>query len=95
MTRAALTSYLWEREQPTTARSFLDFGLSLGVDRGDELCNPAVRLLGHVTLDVAQPKVALEAYNETLAARLKLVSADGPVIANVYDSVALRSHRNG
>ena len=79
---------MWEREQPTTARSFLDFGLSLVVDRGDELSNPAVRLLGHVALDVAQPKAALKAYNETLATRLKLVSANDPTIANVYDSVA-------
>lgn len=83
-----LYSYLWEIEQPTTAQSFLDFGLSLGVDRSDELCNPAVRFLGHVALDVAQPKAALEAYNETLAARLKLVPAHDPTIANVYDSVA-------
>ena len=58
------------------------------MDRGDELCNPAVRLLGHVALDLAQPKAALEAYNETLAARLKLVPANDPVIANVYDSIA-------
>lgn len=58
------------------------------MDRDDELCNPAIRLLGHVALDVAQPKAALEAYNETLAARLKLVSANDPVIANVYDSIA-------
>lgn len=58
------------------------------MDRGDELCNPAVRLLGHVALDVAQPKAALEAYNETLAARLKLVSAHDPVIGHVYDSIA-------
>ena len=79
---------MWEREQPTTARSFIEFGLSLGVDRDDELCNPAVRLLGHIALDMAQPKAALEAYNETLAARLKFVSAHDPTIANIYDSVA-------
>lgn len=88
LTKADLQIYLWEREQPTTSRFFLDFGLSLGVDRGDELCNPAVRLLGHVALDLAQPKAAFKAYNETLAARLKLVSANDTVIANVYDSVA-------
>ncbi|KAL8908947.1 MAG: hypothetical protein Q9207_000523 [Kuettlingeria erythrocarpa] len=70
------------------SRSFFEFGLSLGVDRDSELCNPAVRLLGHVALDLAQPKAALEAYNETLAACLKLVSANDPTIANVYDSIA-------
>lgn len=70
------------------SRSFFKFGLSLGVDRDSELCNPAVRLLGHVALDLAQPKAALEAYNETLAARLRLVSANDPTIANVYDSIA-------
>lgn len=58
------------------------------MDRSDELCNPALRLLGHVALDVAQPKAALDAYNETLAARLRLVSVHDPTIANVYDSVA-------
>ena len=81
-------SYLWEREQPTMARSFFDYGLSLDVDREDETCNSAVRLLGHIALDVAQPKAALRAYNETLSARLKLVPSDDPAIADVYDSIA-------
>ena len=70
------------------ARSFFDFGLSLDVDREDETCNPAVRLLGHIALDMAQPRAALDAYNETLAARLKLVPSDDPAIADVYDSIA-------
>lgn len=88
LTIAGPYSYLWEREQPTTARSFFDFGLSLDVDREDDICNPAVRLLGHIALDMAQPKAALDAYNETLAARLKLVPPDDPAIADVYDSIA-------
>ncbi|MCJ1272712.1 hypothetical protein MMC21_000499 [Puttea exsequens] len=88
LTKAGLYRYLWEREQLTTARSFLEFGLSLDVDREDEVCNPAVRLLGHIALDMAQPKAALEAYNETLAARLKLISPGNPAIADVYDSIA-------
>lgn len=37
---------------------------------------------------MAQPKAALEAYNETLASRLKLVEPDDPAIADVYDSIA-------
>ena len=80
--------YLWEREQPTSARSFLEFGLSLEVDREGPICNPAVRLLGHIALDLAQPRAALEAYKETLAARLKLVDENDPAIADVYDSIA-------
>lgn len=79
---------MWEGEQPITARSVLDFGLTLGIDRGDGLWNPAVRLLGYIALDLAQSKAALKAYNETLTARLKLVLADDPVIAHVYNSVA-------
>ena len=67
---------------------FFDFGLSLDVNCKDENCNPAVRLLGHIARDMAQPKAALDAYNETLAARLKLVPSDNPAIADVYDSIA-------
>ncbi|KAH0545465.1 hypothetical protein FGG08_000466 [Glutinoglossum americanum] len=81
-------AYLWEREQPTAARSFFIYGLSLGVNRGGPTCNPAIRLLGHVALDMAQPEAALKAYYETLAARLELVESDSPEIANVYDSIA-------
>ena len=39
-------------------------------------------------MDLAQPRAALEAFQETLALRLKLVSPDDPIIANVYDSIA-------
>ncbi|KAI9765919.1 MAG: hypothetical protein M1840_007060 [Geoglossum simile] len=81
-------TYLWERELPAAAQSFLAYGLSLGVDRDGPTCNPALRILGHVALDMAQPKAALEAYAETLTARLKLVEPDSPEIANVYDSIA-------
>ncbi|MCJ1335340.1 hypothetical protein MMC09_000608 [Bachmanniomyces sp. S44760] len=87
--------YLWEREQPTTARLFFDFGLSLDVDREDDICNTAVRLLGHIALDMAQPKAALVAYNETLSARLKLVPSDDPAIADVYDSIACAHTETG
>ena len=47
-----------------------------------------MRLLGHIALDLAQPRVALQAYQETLAARLKHSDLNSPVIADVYDSIA-------
>ncbi|KAI9841861.1 MAG: hypothetical protein M1837_000331 [Sclerophora amabilis] len=81
-------TYLWERDQPSAAQSFFTFGLSLDVDREGPICNPAVRLLGHIALDMAQPRTALAAYNEALAARLKLVGPDDPIIADLYDSIA-------
>ena len=81
-------SYLWERDQPTGARSFLQFGLSLDIDREGPICNPAVRLFGNIVMDMAQPHAALEAFQESLALRLKLVSAGDPAIAIVYDSIA-------
>ena len=83
-----LISYLWERDQAIAARSFLKFGLSLDIDREGEMCNRAVRLLGNILMDLAQPRAALEVFQETLALRLKLVSPDDPLIANVYDSIA-------
>ncbi|KAI9853128.1 MAG: hypothetical protein M1824_001541 [Vezdaea acicularis] len=81
-------TYLWEIEQPTIALSFFNFGLSLGIDRSGPMCNPAIRLLGHVALDLSRPKAAVEAYQETLLARLKHSSPDSPAIADVYDSIA-------
>jgi tetratricopeptide (TPR) repeat protein len=68
--------------------SFVTFGLSIDVDREGPTCNPAVRLLGHIALDMARPRAALEAYHEALEARLKLVEPDDPAIADVYDSIA-------
>lgn len=82
------TSYLWEKEQATAARDFFAFGLSLDIDREGPICNPAIRLLGHIALDVARPEDALKAYFETLTLRLRLVEADSPSIADVYDSIA-------
>lgn len=81
-------SYLWEREEAAAAWRFFDFGLSLDVDREGPICNPAIRLLGHIALDMARPEDALEAYFETLTLRLKLAEADSPAIADVYDSIA-------
>lgn len=45
-------------------------------------------MLGHIALDVAQPKVALKAYQSTLRARLKFCDSNSPQIADVYDSIA-------
>lgn len=45
-------------------------------------------MLGHIALDVAQPKVALNAYQKTLEARLKLFDSNNPQIADIYDSIA-------
>ncbi|KAK2764464.1 hypothetical protein FQN54_009159 [Arachnomyces sp. PD_36] len=83
-----LGTYLWEREQPTKAQGFIEFGLSLDVDREGPLCNPALRLLGHIALDMARPDDALKPYFEALMLRLQLEKADTPAIADVYDSIA-------
>lgn len=80
--------YLWEKEQPTAGRSYFQYAFSLEIDREGPVCNPAIRLLGHISLDLAQPRAALEAYNETLRARLRLVGPDDDSIADVYDSIA-------
>lgn len=69
-------------------RSFFKYALSLDVDRKGSICTPAIRLLGHISLDLAQPRAALEAYNETLGARLRLVGPDDDTVADVYDSIA-------
>ena len=69
------------------SRSFFEYDLFLDVNRDSELCNPAMRLLGHVALDLTQSKIALEIYNETLATRLKIVSTNDSTIVNVYDSI--------
>lgn len=66
----------------------MNYALSLDVRRDGRICNPAVNLLGHISLDLAQPRAALEAYNETLRVRLRLFGPDGDSIADVYDSIA-------
>ncbi|KAI9669757.1 MAG: hypothetical protein M1831_007453 [Alyxoria varia] len=80
--------YLWQREQPILGQSFFEFGLSFGLNRESELCNPAVRMVGHCALDKAQPCAAVTAYNECLQSRIKLRGADSPAVADVLDSVA-------
>ena len=70
------------------SRSFIEYGLSVGVDRTSLACNQAVRLLGHNALDMSQPVRALHAYTECLKSRRSLVDATDPTIANVLDSIA-------
>lgn len=45
-------------------------------------------MLGHIALDVAQPRVALGAYQKALETCLKLFDSNNPQIADIYDSIA-------
>ncbi|KAI0970862.1 hypothetical protein F4678DRAFT_434919 [Xylaria arbuscula] len=47
----------------------------------------AFRLLGHISLDLARPRAALEAYQDALAARRQIEKPESPPIADVYDSI--------
>lgn len=69
------------------AQDFFSFGLSLSENQESELCNPALRMLGHIALDKAQPKAALDAYTRCMNARVKLIGSDMPGIADVLDSI--------
>lgn len=80
--------YLWEREQPTTARYFFDYGLSLEISHHTQNYAHACRLLGHIALDLAQPESALSAYQKALKIREELEEENSPPIADVYDSIA-------
>ncbi|KAJ5356660.1 Tetratricopeptide-like helical [Penicillium concentricum] len=81
-------TYLWEREQPTTARYFFEYGLSLEISHSTRNYAHACRLLGHIALDLAQPDSALSAYQRALTVREKLEKENSPPIADVYDSIA-------
>lgn len=83
-----LKSYLWEREQPTTARHFFEYGLSLEISHSTLNYAHACRLLGHIALDLAQPDSALDAYQRALTVRRELEKENSPPIADVYDSIA-------
>ncbi|WEW59212.1 hypothetical protein PRK78_004681 [Emydomyces testavorans] len=80
--------YLWKKEQPTAARLFFEFGLRLDINSSSPACAQAYRLLGHIALDVAQPRAALLAYQRALELRQKLEEPESPPIADVYDSIA-------
>ena len=44
--------------------------------------------MGHVSLDLARPRAALEAYKEALAIQEAILPPESPLIADVYDSIA-------
>ena len=81
-------SYLWEKEKPTSARLFFEFGLGIDIDEDSLLTAQAYRLMGHVSLDLARPRAALEAYKEALAIRERIEPPESPPIADIYDSIA-------
>ena len=60
----------------------------MDIDPNSRICAQAYRLLGHIGLDVAQPRAALSAYQKALAARQKFEEPNSPAIAEVYDSIA-------
>lgn len=82
------TRYLWEKEQPISARYFLEFGLQLQISSSTPNYAQAYRLLGHVALDMARPKMALSSYLRALSAREALEGPTSPLVADVYDSIA-------
>ncbi|KAF4459225.1 hypothetical protein FALBO_14020, partial [Fusarium albosuccineum] len=81
-------TYLWEKEQSTLAKSFVEFGLSIDEDVSGPIATQAHRLLGHVFLDLAQPRAALSTYKKTLELTEKLDGHDSPPVADVCDSIA-------
>jgi tetratricopeptide (TPR) repeat protein len=70
------------------AKSFFEYGLDLDIDQDSRICAQAYRLLGHIGLDIAQPRAALSAYQKALAIREKTEEPNSPAIAEVYDSIA-------
>lgn len=70
------------------ARSFIEYGLSLDIKQSTPNYAQAYRLLGHIGLDMAQPRAALAAYEKALAARETLEEPNSPPIADIYDSIA-------
>lgn len=87
-TNVHMSSYLWETEQPTLARSFVEFGLGVSIDRSSAIAAQAYRLMGNILLDLARPRAALEAYSAALSIRQKIQEPESPEIADVYDSIA-------
>ena len=70
------------------AREFFEYALSLNADERTLSRCQALRLLGHIALDIAQPRKGLEVYTKSLNARLEILGPNDPSLADVYDSVA-------
>ena len=87
-TNCGINRYLWENEQPALAKSFFEYGLNLDIDQNGRICAQAYRLLGHIGLDMAQPRAALSAYQKSLAARKRFEEPNSLAISEVYDSIA-------
>lgn len=81
-------TYLWEKEQPTLGRAFLEYGLDAKINPSGPIAAQAYRILGHISLDMARPNAALQAYEKALTIREALETPDSPPIADVYDSIA-------
>ncbi|PYI09529.1 TPR-like protein [Aspergillus sclerotiicarbonarius CBS 121057] len=81
-------TYLWEKEQPITARSFFESGMRLDINKSTKAYAQACRLLGHIALDLARPQAALTAYLKALEVRQVLEEPNSPPIADIYDSIA-------
>ena len=87
---ALVYRYLWEKEQASIARSFFEFGLKVDSNLllPKSLTAQAHRILGHIYVDVARPRAALEAYSQALALRTEIEAPESPPIADVLDSLA-------
>ncbi|KAK0702012.1 tpr repeat-containing protein [Lasiosphaeria miniovina] len=81
-------TYLWEKELPSQALSFFEFGLRIDDGLSGSIAAQAHRLLGHISLDLSQPRAGLAAYEQALALREKLEAPESPPIADVCDSIA-------
>ncbi|KAI1083262.1 hypothetical protein F5B20DRAFT_577646 [Whalleya microplaca] len=81
-------TYLWEKDQPTLAFPLFEFGLLIDIDKTSVVAAQAHRLMGHILLDLARPRAALDAYKEALAIRQHIEAPESPPIADVYDSIA-------
>ncbi|KAK4043575.1 P-loop containing nucleoside triphosphate hydrolase protein [Parachaetomium inaequale] len=81
-------AYLWEKEQPSQAKSFVESGLGVGENLAAAVRAQARRLLGNIFMDLARPRAALAEYERALALREALDGPDSPAVANVCDSIA-------
>ncbi|KAF2755485.1 hypothetical protein EJ05DRAFT_502944 [Pseudovirgaria hyperparasitica] len=81
-------TYLWESEQPLTAKTFFEYGLHLGIDPESRVYAHVYRLLGHIALDIAQPRAALAAYQRAYEVTELLDGPESIAVGEVLDSLA-------